>query len=194
MPYKLFSDNDLIREFQDGNHNCLEALIYRHKKSIFANIVKVVKDKQLAEDIFQDTFFKVINKLKSGHYNDQGKFLPWVLTISHNLAIDHFRKSKRLQIVDNKDEYNAYDNIKVFDECIEEKMITEQIHKDVRALLELLPDDQKEVLMLRNYSEMSFREIAEHTNVSINTALGRMRYAIINLRKLIKEKEIILSA
>ncbi|NVO03265.1 MAG: sigma-70 family RNA polymerase sigma factor [Bacteroidetes bacterium] len=193
MPYKLFSDNDLIRNFQEGNHNCLEVLICRHKKSIFANIVKVVKDKQLAEDIFQDTFFKVINKLKAGQYNDQGKFLPWVLTISHNLAIDYFRKSKRLQIVDNKDEYNAYDNIKVFDDCIEDKMITEQIHKDVRALLDLLPDDQKEVLMLRNYSEMSFKEIAEHTNVSINTALGRMRYAIINLRKMVKEKDIILN-
>jgi RNA polymerase sigma-70 factor (ECF subfamily) len=154
----------------------------------------VVKDKQLADDIFQDTFIKVINTVRSGAYKEEGKFIQWVMRIAHNLIIDYFRKSKRIPVVENdNDDFDIFDTIKFTDPSIEEQMITDQIHDDVRKLIELLPPEQKEVLFMRHYSEMSFKDIAEQTDVSINTALGRMRYALINLRKLIKEKNVILT-
>jgi RNA polymerase sigma factor (sigma-70 family) len=154
----------------------------------------VVKDTHLADDIFQDTFIKVINTLRTGGYNEEGKFIQWVMRISHNLIIDHFRKSKRLPIVDNNnDDYDIFSILRDFDQSIEEKMVTDQIHEDVRSLIELLPGEQKEVLMMRYYYQMSFKDIAEQNNISINTALGRMRYALINLRKIIEKKEIVLS-
>jgi RNA polymerase sigma-70 factor (ECF subfamily) len=155
----------------------------------------IVKDKQLADDIFQDTFIKVINTIKAGSYKEEGKFIQWVMRIAHNLIIDHFRKSKRIPVVDNNhDDYDIFDTIRLKDPSIEERIIRDQIHQDVRNLIEYLPPEQKEVLYMRHYCNMSFKDIAEQTDVSINTALGRMRYALINMRKLIKEKNVILTA
>ncbi len=192
----LQSDNDqaLIDSYLSGNHQSLEILINRHKKRVYTYILMVVKDTPLSEDIFQDTFVKVVNTLRMGTYKEEGKFLQWVMRIAHNLIIDHFRKSKRIPIVENSDDYDIFDSLKILDHSIEEKMVHEQIHSDVRSLIEYLPAEQKEVLIMRHYYDMSFKDIAESTNVSINTALGRMRYALINLRKLIEEKEIILTA
>ncbi|HOP14689.1 MAG TPA: sigma-70 family RNA polymerase sigma factor [Lentimicrobium sp.] len=178
-----------------GNESCLEQLIYRHKNKVFSYIIMVVKDKQHADDIFQDTFIKVIHTLKSGSYKEEGKFIQWVMRIAHNLVIDHFRKSRRIPVVDSQNEdFSIIDNLRIYDESVEDRMITEQIHQDVRALIDFLPAEQRDVLMMRHYADMSFKEIAEQTDVSINTALGRMRYALINLRKMIEKKEISLSA
>lgn len=188
------SDSQLIAEYLDGNQYSLERLIHRHKNRVFAYILMVVKDKQLADDIFQDTFIKVINTMQAGSYKEEGKFIQWVMRIAHNLIIDYFRKSKRLPVVDNDSkEFDIFDTIQFTDVSVEEKMIIDQIHSDVRDLVEHLPKEQKEVLFMRHYSDMSFKDIAEQTDVSINTALGRMRYALINLRKLIQEKDIVLT-
>jgi RNA polymerase sigma factor (sigma-70 family) len=187
------SDQELIRQFIAGDHSSLELLISRHQRKIFSYILLIVKDKHLAEDVFQDTFIKVINTLRSGAYNEEGKFLPWVMRIAHNLIIDFFRKSKRMPYVENSEEYDLFETLNLFEDTVEDKMIIQQIHMDVKHLVEFLPAEQKEVLKMRHYMDMSFKEIAEKTDVSINTALGRMRYALINLRKLIKEKEIILT-
>ncbi len=189
----VISDQELIRLFISGDHNAIEHLINRHQRKLFSYIILIVKDKHLAEDIFQDTFIKVINTLRSGSYNEEGKFLPWVMRISHNLVIDYFRKSKRMPFLENSEGYDLFETLKVYDETIEDKIIIEQIRGDVKKLIEFLPDEQKEVLKMRHYQEMSFKEIAQTTDVSINTALGRMRYALINLRKLIQEKNIILT-
>jgi RNA polymerase sigma factor (sigma-70 family) len=194
MNADVLTDNELIAKYLDGNHQMLECLISRHQKKIFSYILMIVKDKAIAEDIFQDTFIKIINTIRSGFYKEEGKFIQWAMRIAHNLTIDHFRRIKKIPTIENKDEFNIFDTIKVYDESIEEKMITEQIHSDVKSLLEMLPDEQKEVIILRHYADMSFKDIAEHTNVSINTALGRMRYALINMRKMMKEKSIQLSA
>lgn len=194
MKATTISDKQLIKEYLNGNQISLEKLISRHKNRVYAYILMVVKDKQLADDIFQDTFIKVINTLRSGSYKEEGKFIQWVMRIAHNLIIDHFRKSKRIPVIDNRNEdFDIFDTIKLLDDSVEDRMITEQIHADLRKLIQLLPPEQKEVLVLRHYSEMSFKDIAEQTEVSINTALGRMRYALINLRKLIEEKKIILT-
>lgn len=187
------SDQELIRQFIAGDHSSLEILISRHQRKIFSYILLIVKDKHLAEDVFQDTFIKVINTLRSGAYNEEGKFLPWVMRIAHNLIIDYFRKSKRMPYVENSEEYDLFETLNLFEDTVEDKMIIRQIHKDVKHLVEFLPEEQKEVLKMRHYMDMSFKEIAEKTDVSINTALGRMRYALINLRKLIREKDIILT-
>lgn len=195
MNIQEFSDHELIALYLSGNQQSLEQLIRRHKSRVFAYIVMIVKEKSLADDIFQDTFIKVINTLKSGTYKEEGKFIQWVMRIAHNLIIDHFRKAKRIPIVDNKDgDYDIFNTIVYVDDSVEKKMILEQIHEDVKKLIEYLPAEQKEVLMMRHYDDMSFKDIAEQTNVSINTALGRMRYALINLRKLIDQKDIILTA
>lgn len=194
MYAQSISDKELINRYLSGNESCLEQLIHRHKTKVYSYIIMVVKDKQHADDIFQDTFIKVINTLKSGSYKEEGKFIQWVMRIAHNLVIDHFRKIRRIPMVDSQnDEYNILDNIKVYDESVEERMITEQIHQDVRALIDFLPPEQRDVLIMRHYADMSFKDIAEQTEVSINTALGRMRYALINLRKLIEKNEISLS-
>jgi RNA polymerase sigma factor (sigma-70 family) len=188
------SDSELIAKYIDGNQNSLELIIHRHKNRVFAYILMVVKDKQLADDIFQDTFIKVINTIQAGSYKEEGKFIQWVMRIAHNLIIDYFRKSKRIPVVDNdSSEFDIFDTIQFTDASVEDKMILDQIYKDVRELIEHLPPEQKEVLFMRHYSDMSFKDIAEQTDVSINTALGRMRYALINLRKLIKDKEIVLT-
>jgi len=193
MQAHVISDQDLIGRYLAGHESALEVLIRRHKNRVFAYILMVVKDKELAEDLFQDTFIKVINTFISGTYKEEGKFIQWVMRIAHNLIIDYFRKSKRIPTVENSDEYDIFEKVRVPVESIEEQMITEQIHQDVKKLIDYLPREQKEVLVMRHYGEMSFKDIAEVTNVSINTALGRMRYALINLRKLVREKEVILT-
>lgn len=155
----------------------------------------VIKDKQSADDIFQDTFIKVIFTLRSGTYKEEGKFIQWVMRIAHNLVIDYFRKAKRLPVVESQnDDYNILDNLSIYDESVEDKIITEQVHQGIRDMIEYLPAEQREVLVMRHYADMSFKDIAEQTDVSINTALGRMRYALINLRKMMEKKEIKLSA
>ena len=189
------SDQELINRYLAGNEIYLEQLIHRHKNKVFSYILMVVKDKQHADDIFQDTFIKVIHTLRSGTYKEEGKFIQWVMRIAHNLVIDHFRKSKRLPLVDSSNEdFNVFDNLRIYDESAEDRIINEQIHQDVRTLIDFLPPEQREVLIMRHYSDMSFKDIAEQTDVSINTALGRMRYALINLRKMIEQKEISLTA
>jgi RNA polymerase sigma factor (sigma-70 family) len=193
MQAHVISDQDLIGKYLAGQESALEKLIRRHKNRVFAYILMVVKDKELAEDLFQDTFIKVINTFRSGQYKEEGKFIQWVMRIAHNLIIDYFRKSKRIPIVENNDDYDIFDKVRIPVESVEEQLITEQIHRDVKKLIEYLPKEQKEVLVMRHYGDMSFKDIAEVTNVSINTALGRMRYALINLRKLVKEKEVILT-
>lgn len=194
MKVLSISDKELIGKYLNGNQASLEILIHRHKNKVFAYILMVVKDKQLADDIFQDTFIKVINTIRAGSYKEEGKFIQWVMRIAHNLIIDYFRKSKRIPVIDNNSEdFDIFDTIKFTDDSIEDRIITDQIHQDVRKLINLLPHEQKEVLFMRHYSEMSFKDIAEQTDVSINTALGRMRYALINLRKLIEQKDVILT-
>lgn len=190
---KAISDQELIRLFISGDHSALEMLINRHERKLFSYILLIVKDKHLAEDIFQDTFIKIINTLRAGSYNEEGKFLPWAMRIAHNLTIDFFRKSKRMPFKENSEEYDLFETLKVYDETIEDRLVIGQIHDDVKKLIEHLPDEQKQVLKMRHYEEMSFKEIAHTTDVSINTALGRMRYALINLRKLIEENNIVLT-
>ena len=188
------SEKELIRNYLNGNQSSLQTLIERHQSRLYSYIFLMVKDRQLADDVFQDTYVKVINTLKLGNYKDEGKFIQWVMRIAHNLIIDHFRKSKKIPFVEsNNSDFDIFDTIRFTDPSIEEQLVTTQIHKDVRKLLHFLPDEQKEVIFLRCYAGLSFKDIAEQTDVSINTALGRMRYALINLRKLIEEKNVILT-
>lgn len=188
------TDYELVKEFVAGSQESIELLIKRHKSKVYTYIVLIVKKEQLAEDIFQDTFIKVINSLKAGKYQDNGRFLSWVIRISHNLIIDHFRKEKQLNTISN-DNYEAdlFNSHNFSDKNIEDLLIQDQIEIDIKKLINQLPEDQKEVILLRHYGELSFKEIAEQTNVSINTALGRMRYALINLRKLIEKHDISLT-
>ena len=194
MKIEISSERQLIQDFLEGNPLGLQQLIERHQSRLYSYIYVMVKDKQLADDLFQDTFVKIINTLKSGTYKDEGKFIQWAMRIAHNLVIDHFRKMKKVNYAESKhDNYDILDNLRITDLSIEDEIVRNQIHSEVKALLEFLPEEQKEVLFLRCYANLSFKEIAEQTDVSINTALGRMRYALINLRKLIKEKNIILT-
>ena len=191
MAAQVISDFELVNQFVNGKKSSIEILINRHKNKVYTYILLIVKNEHLAEDIFQDTFIKVIKSLKEGKYQDNGKFLSWVVRIAHNLIIDHFRKEKQLNTYSNDDcSINLFNSPKFSEKTVEEQIMKEQVENDVRALIDLLPDDQKEVILLRHYGGLSFKEIAEQTHVSINTALGRMRYALINLRKLIKEKKI----
>ena len=186
-------DQELVRNYINGHEESLSELVTRHQKKVFTYIRMLVKDTELAEDLFQDVFVKVIHTLKSGNYNEEGKFLPWVMRIAHNISIDHFRKAKRIPVVQTKDDFDIFRTLRIDDDNVEEKLIQDQILEDVKKLIVELPAEQQEVLILRHYADMSFQEIAAFTNVSINTALGRMRYALINLRKIVKQKEIILS-
>jgi len=186
-------DSVLIARYISGQEKPLEILINRHKQRVFGFIYSKVLDKEVAEDIFQDTFIKVINTLKKGNYNEEGKFLPWILRISHNLVIDFFRKNKRMPLFKNTADFDIFSVLADSKINIEGQIIKDQIHADVYKLLSSLPDDQREVLEMRLYKDMSFKETSEQTGVSINTALGRMRYALINLRKTIAAKEIILT-
>lgn len=188
------SDFELVQDFIDGKTSSIETLINRHRKKVYTYIVVIVKNHSLAEDIFQDTFIKVINSLREGRYKDNGRFLSWVLRIAHNLIIDYFRKEKQLNTVSNDNyETDIFNTRKFAEKTVEENLVFDQITKDIRRLVQELPQDQREVIILRHYCDLSFKEIAEHTDVSINTALGRMRYALINLRRLIKEKNLCLS-
>jgi RNA polymerase sigma-70 factor (ECF subfamily) len=188
------SDYELIKRFINGEQSCFEEIIHRHKNKVFAYISLYIRDQALAEDIFQDTFLKVIQSVKSGRYYDNGKFLSWVMRIAHNLIIDHFRRIKQMNTVSNDDyESDIFNSRKFAGENIEDDMIRRQVQKDIRKMIAHLPDDQREVVILRHYAGLSFKEIAEITDVSINTALGRMRYALINLRKIMEEKKISLT-
>jgi len=187
------SDSILIEHYLDGNEIALEYIINKHQQKIFNFIYSKVHDRDISEDIFQETFIKVIKTLKNGVYNEEGKFLPWVMRISHNLVIDFFRKNNRIKIINSKEDIDIFQFISDGSPNAESVLINDQIIKDIQKLIQELPDDQKEVLIMRLYRDMSFKEIAENTKVSINTALGRMRYAIINLRKLIKENNIFLT-
>jgi RNA polymerase sigma factor (sigma-70 family) len=193
MEMKNVQDAALVRQYIDGNERGIEILITRHKQRIYSFIFSKVMDRDITEDIFQDTFIKVIRTLKKGKYNEEGKFLPWVMRIAHNLVIDHFRRNKRMPKFQSRNDFDIFDVISDGEESMEYEMITSQMHEDVRKLVEELPGDQKEVLTMRIFKEMSFKEIADSTDVSINTALGRMRYALINLRKIIDKNNIILT-
>ena len=189
MNLQSYNDQDLVKVYITGNENGLQELLRRHKSKIYTSIYLLVKDQYLAEDIFQDAFIKVINTLRSGRYNEEGKFLPWVMRIAHNLVIDYFRKEKRTPIITSADGMDVFNMLQFSDESAEDKMLRDQTHKDLKAMIHLLPDEQKEVLLMRHYADLSFKEIADLTDVSINTALGRMRYALSNLRKMLKTKE-----
>lgn len=188
----VISDNELIVSYLNGIEASLEKLITRHKQKIFTSILILVKDKELAEDLFQETFIKVINTLRAGNYKEEGKFLPWVIRIGHNLVIDYFRKQSRMLMVRDTEEYSVINSLKLIEDNIEDTLIKDQTYKEIRMLIEKLPFDQREVVIMRHYADMSFKEIAEITDVSINTALGRMRYALINLRRLMKKKHLTL--
>lgn len=188
------SDYELIKQFMNGSQPSIEELITRYKSKVYTYILLMVKNQQLAEDLFQETFIKVIQSLKMHKYKDNGKFVSWVIRIAHNLVIDHFRKEKQINTCNNEDyEADLFNSRKFSAKNIEQLIVHDQIIKDVRKLIDELPDDQREVVMLRHYGQLSFKEIAEQTDVSINTALGRMRYALINMRKMIEEKKLSLT-
>ncbi|PTX62947.1 RNA polymerase ECF family sigma subunit [Kordia periserrulae] len=186
-------DSVLVSNYISGDECALGVLIERHKQRIYSFIYSKVLDRDITEDIFQDTFIKVIRTLKKGNYNEEGKFLPWVMRISHNLVIDHFRKNNRMPKYDNSGDFNIFSVLSDTNLNAESKIIKTQVESDVRRLVDELPADQKEVLMMRMYQDLSFKEISEKTGVSINTALGRMRYALINLRKVIEKHNIVLT-
>lgn len=190
MNYHNLTDCELVLQYQNGDHASFEELISRHKKKIYTYILITVKNSDLAEDIFQDTFIKVIKSLKEGKYTHQGRFVSWVARIAHNLIIDHFRKTTNFKTFNHEErELDLYSNKIAADQNIEDRIINDQVSKDIRKIISLLPEEQREIIVLRHYVGLSFKEIAEETNVSINTALGRMRYALINLRKLIEENK-----
>ena len=193
MKKSIISDSILISNYISGDEKSLEILIKRHKQRIYSFIYSKVYNRDLTEDIFQDTFIKVIKTLKLGNYNEEGKFISWVMRIAHNLVIDHFRKNKRIPKFENSYDFDIFSVLKNSDIDIENQMIKDQIHSEVKKIIDFLPDDQKEVLVYRYYNDLSFKEISEKTGVSINTSLGRMRYALINLRNIIKNKNISLT-
>jgi len=186
------TDHELIHLFRDGDLHALEALILRHKDKLYTSILFLVKDKYLAEDIFQDVLIKVIDTIRGGRYTEEGKFLPWAMRIAHNLCVDHFRKVKRTPAIKTSDDRDIFEVLNFTEEGADVKMMKRQSHDRVRQMLDMLPEDQREVIILRHYADLSFKEIASLTNCSINTALGRMRYGLINLRKMMTEKRIAL--
>jgi len=193
MKKELITDAVLVSNYIKGDESALSVLIKRHKQKIYSFIYSKVFDRDVTEDVFQDTFIKVIRTLKLGKYNEEGKFLPWVMRIAHNLVIDHFRKNNRMPKFDNGHEFNIFSVISDSSLNAEKILIKNQVEADVKRLIEELPEDQKQVLVMRMYNDMSFKEISENTGVSINTALGRMRYALINLRKVIDKHNIVLT-
>lgn len=186
------TDNELINLFGEGNYDALEALVLRHKDKLYTSILFLVKDKYLAEDIFQDVFIRIIDTLRGGRYTEEGKFLPWAMRIAHNLCVDHFRKVKRTPTIKTGDNKDIFEVLNFTEDGVDTRMMKKQSHDRVREMLERLPEDQREVIVLRHYADMSFKEIASMTNCSINTALGRMRYGLINLRKMMVQKQIAL--
>ncbi|MDI5899282.1 sigma-70 family RNA polymerase sigma factor [Flavobacterium sp. LB2P84] len=186
-------DASLVKDYVAGNEDALAKLIKRHESKIYGFIYSKIPDKDITNDIFQDTFIKVIKTLKSNSYNEEGKFLPWVMRISHNLVVDHYRKTKKMPMFRETEEFSIFSIMSDDCQTIENKIISEQVEMDLKKLIEGLPADQKEVLVMRMYQDMSFKEISESTGVSINTALGRMRYALMNLRKVIDKHQIVLT-
>jgi RNA polymerase sigma-70 factor (ECF subfamily) len=193
MQLSAYSDQELIQQYLEGKESAFEVLLLRHKNRVFTHVLIKVRDRDLANDIFQDTFIKVVNTLKAGKYNEEGKFLPWVMRIAHNLVIDHFRRSKKMPFVRETEEFSPFSILDNKETNAQDDMIESQIHQDIRHLVEMLPDEQREVVMMRHYKGMSFKDIAECSNVSINTALGRMRYALINMRKMAEQQNIVLT-
>ena len=183
------TDNQLVHAFQQGNNQALEILVYRHKDKIFTSINLLVKDRHLAEDLFQDVFIKIIDTLRRNNYNEEGKFLPWAIRIAHNLCVDHFRKVKRTPTITTGDDRDIFEVINVSADSADKAIIRSQSHEGVRELLDRLPEEQREVIVLRHYADLSFKEIAAMTNCSINTALGRMRYGLLSMRKMMAEKQ-----
>ncbi len=195
MSIQSLSDNELVQLYISGNENSLSILLQRHQRKIFSSIVVVVKNKALAEDIFQETFFKVIQTLKRGQYNEEGKFIPWVIRIARNLIIDHYRRIKKMPPVpvytnEEGEEVSVFSTLASEDDKTESNLFQAKFKQSIRNLINELPQDQREVVLMRTYYDMSFKEIAEFTNVSINTSLGRMRYALFNLKKLIEERKL----
>jgi len=186
-------DAVLVSNYVGGDENALAILINRHQSKIYGFIYSKVSDRDISDDIFQDTFIKVIKTLRSNSYNEEGKFLPWVMRISHNLIVDHFRRNKKMPMYRETEEFSIFSIMTDNSPNIENRIITEQVENDLQRLIEELPEDQKEVLQMRIYQDLSFKEIADLTGVSINTALGRMRYALMNLRKVIEKNKIILT-
>lgn len=190
MKKPVFSDAELVSKYINGNEDAFAQLLHKHKSKVYTTINLIVKDQYIAEDLLQETFIKAIKKLKSGNYNEEGKFLPWIVRIAHNLAIDFFRKEKRYPTIVLEDGSNVFNSLNFSEDSMESLKIKEETHVMLRQMITKLPDAQREVLMMRHYSDMSFQEIAEATGVSINTALGRMRYALINLRKKLEQQNI----
>ncbi len=186
------TDQQLVRSYMDGNSNALSVLVERYKDKIFTSIYLLVKDKYLAEDLFQDVFIRIIDTLRGGRYTDEGKFLPWAMRIAHNLCVDHFRKVKRSPSIKTSDDHDIFEVLNFSEAGADQKIMANQSHDRVRKMVDMLPEDQREVIILRHYADLSFKEISELTNCSINTALGRMRYGLINLRKMMTEKQIAL--
>jgi len=186
------TDQQLVQAYMNGNANALNELVERYKDKIYTSIYLLVKDKYLAEDLFQDVFIRIIDTLRGGKYTEEGKFLPWAMRIAHNLCLDHFRKVKRSPSIKTSDDHDIFEVLNFSEAGADQKMMASQSHDRVRKMVDLLPEDQKEVIIMRHYADLSFKEIAELTNCSINTALGRMRYGLINLRKMMTEKQIAL--
>jgi RNA polymerase sigma factor (sigma-70 family) len=186
------TDQQLVHLYIDGNTEALSTLVTRYKDKIYTSIYLLVKDKYLAEDLFQDVFIRIIDTLRGGRYTDEGKFLPWALRIAHNMCVDHFRKVKRSPSIKTSDDRDIFEVLNFSEASAEQKMMQGQSHERVRKMIDMLPEDQREVIILRHYAELSFKEIAELTKCSINTALGRMRYGLINMRKMMTEKQIAL--
>jgi RNA polymerase sigma-70 factor (ECF subfamily) len=188
------SDSQLLKLYLSGDIDAISKLVERHKKHVFNYIYMMVKDRDIADDIFQDTFIKVVRCIEEGRYADNGKFLSWVLRIAHNQVIDHFRQAKQENKISESDAgYDILGSLRFASETVEDKMVCEQIHDDLRRIVDHLPEEQREVVLMRYYDNLSFKEISETTDVSINTALGRMRYALINLRKMIGENQMVLT-
>lgn len=190
MQSSKITDQNLVKQYVQGNEACLEMLINRHKDRIFTTIILIVKDSYIAEDLFQETFIKIIKNLKKGKYNEEGKFLPWAIRIARNMAIDYFRKMKRMPTITGSDGEDVFRKIKLAVDNREEEMIRNEKETMVRDVISRLPEEQRQVLILRHYGDLSFKEIAAMTGVSINTALGRMRYALNNMRKIMEHTSI----
>lgn len=188
----VLSDHQLITLYLSGNADAFSTIVLRYKTKIYGSIYLLVKDKYLAEDMFQDVFIRVIDKLKNGHYTEEGKLLPWIMRIAHNMCLDHFRKVKRTPTIKNNDDMDIFEVLNFAEPSAEDRMMSKQSHERVRAMLDMLPEDQREVIVMRHYADLTFKEIAALKGISINTALGRMRYGLINLRKTMVEKQIVL--
>jgi RNA polymerase sigma factor (sigma-70 family) len=186
------TDQEIINMYVDGDTNALNTLVTRYKDKIFTSIYLLVKDKYLAEDIFQDVFIRIIDTIRGGRYSDEGKFLPWAMRIAHNMCVDHFRKIKRNPTIKTSDDKDIFDVLNFSEAGVDSRMMTEQTSDKVRRMIDMLPEDQREVIILRHYADLSFKEIAQLSDCSINTALGRMRYGLLNLRKMLTEKQIAL--